>query len=287
MKEIIETYKNHKAEVEKYLYSLMLKTQNNYIDSTTPLLTKNNFIEIIYQVNKEYKQISPIVSLKNSVSTNIGVDKSHYFNKLELDKNNMFISNPYIHYKTGKSTISVVLFYNNKYNIMDVDLVLLLEYLKLIEYNSIYEKVKKFIYATGSIFLAIVSLMLIIYGGYAFATILFNVENIDFLQAIFKSIISITLGLAIFDLAKQIFEHEVLFHSFQYPEDKQYKVLGKFLISIIIALSIETLLVVFKIALSDYKEMLSAFYLIVGTTIMIVGLAYFYKIFDTTKDKGI
>ncbi|MEA3315653.1 MAG: hypothetical protein U9Q30_07365, partial [Campylobacterota bacterium] len=101
------------------------------------------------------------------------------------------------------------------------------------------------------------------------------------------SIISITLGLAIFDLAKQIFEHEVLFHSFQYPEDKQYKVLGKFLISIIIALSIETLMVVFKIALSDYKEMLSAFYLIIGTTVMIVGLAYFYKVFDNSKDKEI
>ena len=39
----------------------------------------------------------------------------------------------------------------------------------------------------------------------------------------------------------------------------QNKVLGKFLISIIIALSIETLMVVFKIALGDYTQMLAAY----------------------------
>jgi uncharacterized membrane protein len=106
--------------------------------------------------------------------------------------------------------------------------------------------------------------------------------DIDFLQDIFKSIISITLGLAIFDLAKQIFEYEVLFKSFQHPENRQYKVLGKFLISIVIALSIETLMVVFKIALDDYTNMLSAFYLMIGTTLMFVGLGFYYKILSKT-----
>ncbi len=61
--------------------------------------------------------------------------------------------------------------------------------------------------------------------------------------------------------------------------------LGKFLISIIIALSIETLMVVFKIVLDDYKNMLSAFYLLLGTTIMFVGLAYFQKSIRLTKEE--
>jgi len=108
-------------------------------------------------------------------------------------------------------------------------------------------------------------------------------NEVEFMHNIFKSIIGITLGLATFDLAKQIFEHEVLFYSFHHPEDKQYKVLGKFLISIVIALSIETLMVVFKIALDDYTHMLSAFYLLIGTTIMLIGLGWFYK---TIRDVG-
>ncbi len=53
--------------------------------------------------------------------------------------------------------------------------------------------------------------------------------------------------------------------------------MGKFLVSIIIALLIETLLVVFKIALDDYKDMQAAFFLLIGSTAMFVGLAYFYK----------
>jgi len=32
-----------------------------------------------------------------------------------------------------------------------------------------------------------------------------------------------------------------------------------------------------KSVLEDYTQMLSAFYLLIGTTIMLVGLGYFYK----------
>jgi hypothetical protein len=42
-------------------------------------------------------------------------------------------------------------------------------------------------------------------------------------------------------------------------------------------------MVVFKIALDDYKELLSAFYLLIGVTIMFVGLAYFYKTIKTSS----
>ena len=114
---------------------------------------------------------------------------------------------------------------------------------------------------------------------------MFSLSSSDFLHDIFSSIISITLGLAIYDLAKQIFEHEVMYQSFHQSEDKQYKVLGKFLVSIIIALSIESLMVVFKIALEDVSNMMSAFYLLIGTTIMFVGLGYFYKTIQNTTQK--
>lgn len=42
-------------------------------------------------------------------------------------------------------------------------------------------------------------------------------------------------------------------------------------------------MVVFKIVLGNYEKMLSAFWLLIGTTFMFVGLAYFYKII---KEKG-
>jgi hypothetical protein len=51
--------------------------------------------------------------------------------------------------------------------------------------------------------------------------------------------------------------------------------LSKFLIAIIIALSIEALMVVFKIALNDPTLMLHALYLIIGIALIILSLAFY------------
>jgi len=277
MKEIINIYKKNTIAIEEYISTVVLGIPKNAVESADSILKKYNFIQLMYEVDKEYKQISPVVCRTDREMTGVDSDKSHYFTRFKLNEKGIYFSNPYIHYRTGKASISVVVDTGEKYTILDINLILLLEHLRMIEYNSVHEKFKKIVYLIGSTFLAIVSIMLIFYGGYMFAMILLGIGEIDFLHDIFKSIISITLGLAIFDLAKQIFEHEVLFQSFHHPEEKQYKVLGKFLISIVIALAIETLMVVFKIALNDHTHMLSAFYLMIGTTLMFVGLAYFYK----------
>lgn len=277
MKEVINIYKKNKITIENFISTLVASLPKDYMESADKILKRYDFIQLMYEVDNDFKQISPIVCRREKEVEGIDSDKSHYFLKLNLDEKGMYVSNPYIHYRTGKASVSVVVFEDDKYKIFDINLVQLLESLKLIEHNSTYDSFKKVIYAVGSVFLSVVAIMLILYGGYKFFSLLFEGGNVNFLHDIFKSIIAITLGLAIFDLAKQIFEHEVLFQSFHHPEDKQYKVLGKFLISIVIALSIETLMVVFKIALEDYTQMLSAFYLLIGTTIMFVGLGYFYK----------
>jgi hypothetical protein len=282
MKEIINIYKANKITIESYIQAVVTTLPDDYIESADKILKKYNFIQLMYEVDKEYRQTTPVICRQESQSEDIGSDKSHYFVRFELNDSGIYISNPYIHYRTGQASISVVVGGKDSYKVFDLHLIHLLEHLKLIDHNSVYERYKKVIYSIGSIFLSIVSLLLIIYGGYVFVAIMVSSGDIDFLQDIFKSIISITLGLAIFDLAKQIFEYEVLFKSFQHPENRQYKVLGKFLISIVIALSIETLMVVFKIALDDYTNMLSAFYLMIGTTLMFVGLGFYYKILSKT-----
>jgi uncharacterized membrane protein len=277
MKEVINIYKNNKITIENFISAVVASLPSDFLENSESVLKRYSFIQLMYEVDQDFIQTSPIVCRRDKDKGGINSDKSHYFLKLNLDAKGMYISNPYIHYRTGKASISVVIFAENKYKIFDINLVSLLEHLRLIEHNSKYEKAKKAVYTLGSFLLSFVAIMLILYGGYKFIAQLIEPGNVDFLQGIFKSIIAITLGLAIFDLAKQIFEHEVLFQSFSHPEDKQYKVLGKFLISIVIALSIETLMVVFKIALEDYSMLLSAFYLLIGTTLMFVGLGYFYK----------
>ncbi|MDD2699006.1 MAG: hypothetical protein PHF17_09420 [Arcobacteraceae bacterium] len=278
MKQVINIYKKHKLTVDHYLYSLVNGYQKDPVQSASHILKQHSFIQLIYAVDENFKQITPIICRQREENDNIGGDKSHYFSKMQLN-DNIYISNPYIHYRTGKASISLVHFKDNKYYVYDINLISLLEELKLIEFNQFHDKFKRAVYFLGSGILALISILLIGYGIYIFGELLFfTPTDVNLMHNIFKAIIAVTLGLAIFDLAKQIFEHEVLFQSLDHDEDKQYKVLGKFLISIIIALSIETLLVVFKIALSDNPaNLLSAFYLIIGTTMMFVGLGWFYK----------
>lgn len=285
MKEVINIYRKQKINVDYFLKRLIESLPKDYMTEAQIILNQYRYIQLMYGVDGEYKQTTPIKFRKGEDSSHIGSDKSHYFVKLNLDENGIYISNPYIHYKTGKASISVVHFVDSTYYIFDINLILLLEELKLIEYNSFHDKVKRTIYFFGSTALALVSIALIGYGVFVFFLLMTSLETSDFLHDIFRSIISITLGLAIYDLAKQIFEHEVIYQSFHKSEDKQYKVLGKFLISIIIALSIETLMVVFKIALEDLSNMISAFYLLIGTTIMLVGLGYFYKTIQEATPK--
>lgn len=285
MKEIINAYRAQKINVDSFIKTLIDSLPNDYMKEADDILKKYRYIQLIYGVDSEFKQSTPVVCRKERDSKQIGSEKGHYFMKLHLDNNGIYISNPYIHHKTGKPSVSVVHFVDSIYYIFDIDLIHLLEELRLIEYNSLHDKINRVIYFFGSTALALVSIALITYGGFVFFKLMFSLSSSDFLHDIFRSIISITLGLAIYDLAKQIFEHEVIFQSFHKSDDKQYKVLGKFLISIIIALSIETLMVVFKIALEDVSNMISAFYLLIGTTAMFVGLGYFYKTIQESTPK--
>jgi hypothetical protein len=285
MKEVISIYKKTKIIVDEFIIMMIKSLPKNYIENADIILKQHPNIQLIYAVNSEYRQISPIISKKRTESSDIGSRKEHYFSHVTFNSENFYISNPYIHYRTGRASLSVVHKVNDEYYVFDLDLIGLLEGLRLMEYNGLYDKIKRTVYFVAALILALVSITLILYGAYILGEVVFFENENNLLHNIFQSIISVTLGIAIYDLASQIFEHEVLFTSLMKEEDRQYKILGKFLTSIIIALSIETLMVVFKIVLGNYEEMLPAFWLLIGTTFMFTGLAYFYKVIKQNSCK--
>ncbi len=76
---------------------------------------------------------------------------------------------------------------------------------------------------------------------------------------------------------KAIFEEEVLGHEKRNASGDTHQTMVRFLGSIIIALSIESLMLVFKFALTDPSQLLYAVYLIGGVTALIVGLSIYIK----------
>ena len=277
MKKIIQIYKKDHLPIVSHIRGLVSALPKDIFNESKAIFKKYKYIYMMYTVDNEYKQSSASIYRNKNILSNNGSDKSHYFSNVDLKDNDVYISSPYIHHTSGNPSISVVRRIGDTYQVIDLNMILLLEELRLIEYNSLHEKIIKSVYIFGASILGFISLALIGYGTYVLIALMFSLGTVDFLHDVFKSIVAVTIGLAMFDLSKQIMEHEVLFKSCDKEENREFKILAKFLVSIIIALSIETLMVVFKIVLDDYQNMLSAFYLLIGTTIMFVGLAYFQK----------
>lgn len=274
MKRVLSIYTENKNSVQFYVRT----TMENFHPSSDDAKCLRHFFdfekaaEIIYKVDAAHVQSTPSFGRKYTDENRDGTDKSFYFKWVNFEEEPVHISNPYLHHVTGLPTLTAVKRHKDEYIVVDLDLLKLLEELRLIEHNSAFEKINTYIMGGGGLLLGTVSVFLILYGGYIFFHMLFFQNSTsDVMHEIFTSIISITIGLAIYDLSKTIIENDVLFKTFNYGNDLQSKTLSKFLTSIIIALSIESLMAVFKIVLEDYTQLINAFYLVLGVTLLIVG----------------
>lgn len=135
----------------------------------------------------------------------------------------------------------------------------------------------KIIYALFSVALSFVALLLFVKGIEGFLAYgMGHYERIE-IKDIFEATILLTLSLAIFDLVKTLFEEEVLGRSKKDPASDIHKTMVRFLGSIIIALSIEALMLVFKFAMTAPDMLINAIYIIGGVAVLIVSLALYIR----------
>jgi hypothetical protein len=203
---------------------------------------------------------------------------------MQFNASDISISTPYISSATGRTCITVVKEENNKVFFLDFTLVSLLERLGLIEIHKEFNFISKSFYFVTASMMVLLALFTIGYSFFEFVDAVIFKSGLS-IESIFKPVIALTLGLAIFDLAKTILEQEVVFKSYSKNSRIEYKVLSKFIITIIIALLIESLMVVFKIALDDYSQMINAVYLIGGVSLLIISLGLFISLSKKSKSK--
>ena len=123
---------------------------------------------------------------------------------------------------------------------------------------------------------------MVLYGFYTFAGYLFAIEPLS-IDTVFKPIIALTLGLAVYDLGKTIVEQEVLPRTQHVSDVFNPKTLLNFSVSIIIALLIEALLVVFKISLHNYKDLPYAATLVGALSFLLLVFAILVYIIRKTE----
>lgn len=278
MKEFFETYIQHQEDIEYFLQE-SLKNLGNLSNHK-----KNNFsqlykifpsLELVYIVNKENKIQNSSNFYRNKQDTNAkDKDRSHLISKLHFKDSNIAFSKPYISSATRSNCVTVTIKEGEEIFFLDFQIDILLQKLNLIELNKPFHSITKGFYILSGFTMIILSIITILFSIYDFVAYLFATKDIS-LEMIFKPIIALTLSIAIFDLAKTILEQEVFFKSYSKNSKVETKILTKFLTTIIIALSIEALIVVFKIAINNYDQMLSAFYLITGIALILLSLTVF------------
>ena len=278
MQELMDTYRNNEIEIENFLIETIRNVGalaplggNSYekLFSTFPSL------ELVYYCDKESLNQTSANIYRDKVSTKQkGVNRKYLMNKIHFNENGISISKPYISSASGKTCITVAKLERDKIYFLDFRVSKLLQRLGLIEIHEEFNLLNKSFYTLAGGTMVILALFTIGYSLFDLFSSMF-IKSILSIEAIFKPIVAITLGLAIFDLAKTLLEQEVFFKSYSKNSKAEYKVLTKFSITIIIALLIEALMVVFKIALEDYSQMVNAFYLIGGVSLLIVALGVF------------
>jgi len=241
--------------------------------------------EVIYAIDGNGVQMVDNIS-SNPKLNGIGKgedrsDRAYYYKTLK--EHRCILTDPYPSLVSNELvvTASFPLYdtHNKLVAIICVDITLK-NVLKMVHPSSVdssFGIASKWVYAAFSFALMAVALLLFIKGITSFLHFGVDLSSID-INEVFKSTILLTLSLAIADLVKAIFEEEVLGKEKKHGSaDDTHQTMVKFLGSIIIALSIEALMLVFKSALTDPTKIEYAVYLIIGVSFLLVSLSLYIK----------
>ncbi len=248
------------------------------------------YVEALYILDANGKQVINTISLNPKYSRKgAGESRSSraYFYRVIRDKK-CVLTDPYPSIESNTLVVTAAYpVFDEKGRLIyivcvDVSLENILKIVNRSSIESISGKAARYIYAAFSFALLFVAVMLFIKGVVSFFGMGIHIEEVD-IKNVFESTILLTLSLAIFDLVKALFEEEVLGEHRKQHESDIHKTMVRFLGSIIIALSIEALMLVFKFAIIDSSKLLYAGGLILAITALIIGLAIYIFALNRSK----
>jgi len=234
-----------------------------------------------YILDAEGKQISKIITLKDKYKDfEVEFNQSNrtYFYKAVKEKK-CILTDPYPSLVGGDLVVSAAMpIFNDKGDLLyvaviDIPLDELLKFMHEEKGEKLFYTFNKLMYSAFSIALLLICILLFYYGVKMF--FIYNLSKIE-VKKMFEATILITLSLALFDLVKTLVAEEVIGDREEHPF-AIHKTMIKFLGSIVIALAIEGLMLVFKFAMIAPGKLIYAAILIGAVTILLVGLAYYMK----------
>lgn len=293
---VIEKYEEHHSAIHNILSSILScfadekmfeQNQDDLTDTLDSLCNYYPFISLLYLLDPNGKQLCmnvPGIHFKDlPVKEGKGVDRSKRpYYLLALKSESVAVTEPYLSSIKRELCLSASLKICNEDGdvvgivVVDIDLAAILSFLTGDSKRIHFEPYFKTMYSLIVLGLFVVSLILL------YASLM---ECITVIQTLLQApnevvmpfgvVIYLTLALAIFDLAKTTLEEEVLLYKDILRHSSTRRTITRFVAAIIIAVSIEALLMIFKSALHGGEHILDAVWVMLASAILLLALGIY------------
>lgn len=288
----IQRFSESRTKARAYFCYLFSKNIPNRLPSLTEEMITPRLLKIkadlekcegVYLLDAKGVQISPTFMENTQIDEDIGKIRAHrayYYRAVREER--CTITDPYPSLLTGDLTVtaSAPIFSENgnlKYvACLDMPLDEVLKVAQLTKFDLGFSNFFKYAYGTFALALLAVAILLFVKGVQSFFVHEITPSSFD-IKHVFEATILLTLSLAIFDLSKTLIEEEILGRHKEHNISGPHKTMVRFLGSIIIALSIEALMLVFKFAITDPDKLLYAMFIVGGVGFLLISLAVYIK----------
>ena len=294
---VIERYEEHRVAIHQLLSSILScfadeklfdKKQDELSVVLDSLCSYYPFVSLLYLLDAEGRQISANLQgrhFKGHPKKELGADRSHRpYYLAAINSDAVAVTDPYLSSIRSELCLSssVKTFNDGKVAgviVLDVDLDLMLAFLTGDNRRVNFDPYFKFTYSIIIAGLFSVTLLLLYLAGKECWLVLhelFTSTNEETKLLPFGVVIYLTLALAIFDLGKTTLEEEVLLYKDILRHSSTRRTITRFISAIIIAVSIEALLMVFKSALQESGGfMIQAVWVILAAGFLLLCLAVY------------
>lgn len=289
----IVTYSKVRYELRAYMVYLFTQNIKNFmpnssfentLEGLTRIKDEIKVFDSMYILDKNGTQLSDILQPNGSLpNENRNFSNRAYFYEA-IEEKRCIITNPYPSGIDGDLVVTAAYpVYNDMHELLfvvciDIHLRDAIKISSPSLFFGIFSNFSIAMYFLCSVSLAFVSIILIVKGIIK----LWSEDLLQFndfrVEDIFESTILLTLALAIFDLVKAIFEEEVLGKNTGQKTYTVHRTMIRFLGSIIVALAIEALMLVFKFSIDSPEKLMYAVWLILGVAVLLIALAIYVKL---------
>ncbi|MDD1615872.1 MAG: hypothetical protein CG439_982 [Methylococcaceae bacterium NSP1-2] len=293
---VIEKYEEHRLAIHHLLSSILNffadkkmfeQSQEELVEQFNSLYTYYPFVSLFYLLDAQGKQLTPCIQgkhVKSYAQMGVGGDRSnrpYYLAAVKSDS--AVITEPYLSSVRRDLCLSTsVKMLNDNgsvkgYVVLNIDLKAALAFVTGDSRRVLFEPYFKAIYSLIVIGLFSVAGVLLYTAALECITVARSMITPQQEVAIpFGVVIYLTLALAIFDLGKTTLEEEVLLYKDILRHSSTRRTITRFIAVIIIAVSIEALLMIFKAALhGGGEQLIAAVWIILATALLLVSLGIY------------